>query len=572
MKLLKVISLLFIPVCIAVFTVLMKQAAGPYWLGVNSDPAYLYLVNSVYLLDNITPYFTDHPGTTLELLGAIVIKTLVHGKNTAEQVFMNPEYYLNALHYVMFVLYMTSLLVLTGYVWHKTKSIIITMMIQTSAFFFLTLKSYASGDYILPVIVNINSDTLIMTITNLYVLMIFKLFYNQNEKSGWRTGVVFGIICGLGVITKLTFLPLLIFPIIVFPQWKQKLSFIGSFLVTAGIILVPVIPRYQEIFHWIKHISVETSAEGKVVAIMQWNGYYKALKGLLMSQLPMTFLIIMSIVIILSYYFVNKKLIKNRRSIIFIAALTCVLAAQFIMVSRHAGPHYMSPIYGLWGIIWVVIYLGINIGRMQKKRMMGVLLIIFIWSQTTYAWVYYKHLKQTNQDIYYFSQKVYKDYAQNCTVFGFYRSSSLPMAIRFAQGHGNFKYYSKMLKRLYPEALFYNQWQRVFHNFDKNVFLRQVMPKEGCALLYGSADSFVNSEYMQVKLLEKVHGEKLYQIQFSTLDQAHYHYLKANVLEKEKRYKEAYVYAVKALQLGRPNIETYAEKLKQKIIDENILK
>ncbi|VAX35578.1 hypothetical protein MNBD_UNCLBAC01-668 [hydrothermal vent metagenome] len=541
MKIFKLIILLILPVIVTIISVMMKDAAGPYWLGVNSDPAYLYLVNSVYLIDGIVPYFTDHPGTTLQWLGVFVIKALsgnISATQMVDNVFTNPERYLHATHYVMLTLYIVTLLALGFYALRKTKNILIALLIQTSSLFFLTLKSYIGG-YVLPVVVNINSDTLIMPIANLYVMCVLKLFYDKKPSQYLYSAILFGIICGLGVTTKLTFLPLLLLPIILLPQWRFRVIFAGVFLMTGGVIISTVMSRYREIFHWIQHISLERSSEGKVVAIMKLGIYLQALKGLLIAHWPLTLLIVICVAALVKKFFFSKEGERNflyRRQTSFISVFILMLIAQFIMVSRHAGPHYMSPAFSLFGVILGFMYLGWNAEQNKKIKYTSIFLVVLTVGFTSYALVYQKKLKQVNQDIYNFSNRIYNEYGEECIVFGFYRSSSLPMAIRFAQGHGNFKHYAKVLKEKYPEALFFNPWHRVFSNFDKNVMLRQVVPSSGCMLMYGSAASFEGSDYLKVEKMEQVHGEKLYRIKFTTLDKAHKYYLIAMVLEEEEIY------------------------------------
>src|SRR3989338_8023218 len=104
-------SLFIIPFIVAVSAFFFRQAAGPYWLGPNFDPSYIYLMNSMYLLDGITPIFVDHPGTTVELLGAAVIKCLTFGLTSAQRldrVITDPEYLLHAIHYLFITLFIVS--------------------------------------------------------------------------------------------------------------------------------------------------------------------------------------------------------------------------------------------------------------------------------------------------------------------------------------------------------------------------------------------------------------------------------------------------------------------------------
>jgi len=52
---------LIIPGIVLWNSVLLKLAAGPYWLATNLDPSYQYFVNGLYLIKGIVP---NHHGSS----------------------------------------------------------------------------------------------------------------------------------------------------------------------------------------------------------------------------------------------------------------------------------------------------------------------------------------------------------------------------------------------------------------------------------------------------------------------------------------------------------------------------
>lgn len=66
------------PLATGLLSLWLRLSAGPFWLGSNLDPSYLYLFNAAYILDGIAPMFTDHPGTTLQLF-MVPFYSVVHG-------------------------------------------------------------------------------------------------------------------------------------------------------------------------------------------------------------------------------------------------------------------------------------------------------------------------------------------------------------------------------------------------------------------------------------------------------------------------------------------------------------
>ena len=80
------------------FTVLwLREASGPYWLHFNLDPTYPYLFNSLNLLNKIPPSHIDHPGTPVQLLGALILKITHLGSSIdqiTEKILRDPEQYI----------------------------------------------------------------------------------------------------------------------------------------------------------------------------------------------------------------------------------------------------------------------------------------------------------------------------------------------------------------------------------------------------------------------------------------------------------------------------------------------
>ncbi len=61
----------------AVFTLVVglfiAKVDGPYYNKNRSDPSYAYLFNALDIEQGVTPFLIQHPGTTVQLIGAAVI-------------------------------------------------------------------------------------------------------------------------------------------------------------------------------------------------------------------------------------------------------------------------------------------------------------------------------------------------------------------------------------------------------------------------------------------------------------------------------------------------------------------
>lgn len=228
----KMLLLIIFPLIILLCAIKLRLASGPFWLGINNDPSYVYLINFLNVLNNVSPSHTDHPGTTLQLLGAIVIK-FIHFKASFQDILTavinDSEFYLIRIYYVLLISYIASLIAVGLYAFSRTENILFSLLIQCVALLYLDTPSYNTHFYIMPIIANVFPEMLLITILNLYIILILKLYFDKQETGEKFTSLLLGVVCSFGIVTKITFAPLIILPIILLPGLKCKLRFIVVF-------------------------------------------------------------------------------------------------------------------------------------------------------------------------------------------------------------------------------------------------------------------------------------------------------------------------------------------------------
>lgn len=566
---LKTAALFIIPFIVMGLSIKLKSATGPYWLGVNSDPSYIYLMNSLYIVDHITPIFTDHPGTTLQILGAVVIKALHLNAGTGEiagHVFDNPEYYLNAIHVVLLSIYFISLTGVAYYAFRKTKDILFALLLQTPSFLYLTLKSYGGSHYVLPIIANINAGTLLLTIGNLYVMCLLKLYFDMTKRDHIISSVLLGVVCALGIATKIPFLPLFLAPLILLPRYIPKVTFIFTLIFSWIMATLPILPRYGYMYELVKRSITRIGHLGYgEKGLIDLTNLIGALKGLAREYVLLSFVVGVCLIFILSRVLFHFKSLQDknnpsRKGIIFLATMVFVVIAQFFMVAKQPAPHYMVPSVALLGILLGFFYQAIP--SKARIKNIGVLFFLFFFMgfRTIFAMQYHGKLYERNHAIYDFSKEVHEKY-QDCIIVGYYRSSSPQIAMDFGDDCGGYKAYGKDLQEKYPEVFFYNKWSRVFHRFSDHTYIQTLMKMNKCVLLYGPAINFPG--YISVKQIESGRAENLYRVVATTADEAVKHYLMAKRFEARKNYKAAYWHATQAKFFGYPKADEYMKELKQ---------
>ncbi len=560
-----------IPLIITFLTLLIKKAVGPFWLSPNFDPSYLYLFNSLYIIDHLTPSFVTHPGTPLQIIGALVIR-IFHPLADSRQIVVdacrNPEAYLNLIYFSLYILFFISLIWTGWYAYKRTKNLLFALFIQSGAFLYLSLRSYDWDDYVLPIITNVNAETLIITICNLYTICLIKLFFNHKS---FPAAIWFGIVCGLGVASKLTFIPLLVAPLILLPKIKDRMVFIFSCVFSFFISTIPVLHRYSQIFVWYFYVLTHKGfhATGSVGFVNLASFIATVKRTLAVNWFFFLFqLASISSVIICKIYisrYTSDILTKGFRGVLkFLLALGMVSVIHVIMVGKQPASHYISPLIGLFGFIAAITYWffrSIVFPQYNRRVDMAayIFLIMFIFANTGYAIYFQKKLNDVNTEIYNFSRMVYSKY-KGCIISGYYRSSSKEFALDFGDYNAGNKVYGGILRSLYPHTILYNFWERRHHRFGKTVPYTKLAEVCPCLLLYGSKCDFSRKSFI-VEEIAANRKEALYRIKSSTAGEALAHYIKSKVFYVKHDYVSAYRHALKADYYGFPRMAGYLNQL-----------
>lgn len=199
---------------------LNRDLFEPFFQLRNIDPAYAYLMNSMTMLCGHTPRHIDHPGTTLQILGSVVIgaMNLLRGASPvcpADDVFTQPEIYLAGIGAVLQVAIGVMLFALPARIYVLTGNLIAGLAIQAS---FLTSATIVSQ------LIRVQPEVLLMPVVLGFGLALLPLAI-QTRRELPRDAIVSGAILGFGLATKITILPLFLF-VFMFDTFKAKLRFV----------------------------------------------------------------------------------------------------------------------------------------------------------------------------------------------------------------------------------------------------------------------------------------------------------------------------------------------------------
>ncbi len=135
--------LLFFPVAMAVVGFVYLSHISPAFAGghfYNHDPVYTYLFNALTLLDGNPPDHTDHPGTPLQVLAAIVV--YIHwlvvgaGSDVICAVLENHETYIYSVSVTLLAINVLADIYVGKKVFNASGSVVAAMLFQSTPLVF----------------------------------------------------------------------------------------------------------------------------------------------------------------------------------------------------------------------------------------------------------------------------------------------------------------------------------------------------------------------------------------------------------------------------------------------------
>lgn len=353
------IILLILPVCFILFSLLLRKTEGPVYNSL-ADPSYAYLINSLSLaqMEGYHIGHVDHPGTPLQILGAKTIKilyTFSHEKdNMAEDVLYRPEYYINAIDYTLILLNAMGLYIMGLIIFSVKKNIFTSLFFQTVPFVSMKL---------LEVFSQVKTENYAFFLIVILISLMIKYVYDPPDNINPFIFLA-GVLCGLILATKISFICIMIIPLILFPGIKKKMFFLavvsGSFIA----FVLPAISNINYFISWVGKLIVYTDRYGKGNdSVINTDSYLNNIAKIINNERFFA-VVYLLILIILVISFITKKRNESIRNetpneMKFLAALFTAMTVHVLLVAKHFSNRYMFPaiilaVPGLFLVIYIL--------------------------------------------------------------------------------------------------------------------------------------------------------------------------------------------------------------------------
>ena len=481
---------MIIPMLLFSIPIILKNYYGPYYLGYNSDPDYAYLLNSLNILNLIPPGHTDHPGTTVHVIGAIglLIKWFCHlvtgGKlGLNDFVLKNPEESLKAINYLINVLIFGGIVFSSLCVYRAMQNVFSVMIFQLTLLVPLQIKIS---------LFRVDPEPLLVFSVVILSGLIF-VFQKAHSEAHYKSSlpVFIGAMIGFGLATKITFIPMLMF-VFIFITKRERLMAATASLISFIFFTLPIITKFPKMFSWFWSLAIHEEEYGHGdIGIPSITELLNNLIELINNEPYLFIFLICYVLYLLFLKYVAKQTDSNinyrlLKLGVYIIVMQCAMAIKHPGV--HAGVRYMVP------AITLMAFLNVQMICSLKHLASSSFLIRYIYCVVIFIGVIYGFYSLKTWA--FTSSEYYKSEIEllsrmnkmnGCSVIQNYRASSIEYAFAFGNMHSGSSF-SEQLEKMYPKVYFYNMWTGGFDTYNKKYndsYVFNLLHENRCQLIYG---------------------------------------------------------------------------------------
>lgn len=339
-----------IPGIILVWTFYLKFHMGPFYLRAM-DPEYMYVVSGLNCatLDFNKIGHVNHPGTPLQLITGLFFRVihLFAGQNDIiTDVLSDPEFYLSISSVMLTCITFFLVLRLGMLVYRYTSSILGVLVLQ--ACYFYTEVHFGILSRYTP-------DRLMVDIIILFFILYIRYLYDQKLNVS-RFSILSGIMMGAGLVTKYNFIPLLLLPLILIPDWRNRAYYLLSVIVSAFVFFLPVASKFREFWHIVKEMSLHSGLYGSgEQGIIDTSSFLENIAFIFKYNPSFAILTALGGLGILVLIIRPAFRAENRKKFRFLVASFVTIVVGLAMTAKHFKGYYALPVLSLIPMIFYML-------------------------------------------------------------------------------------------------------------------------------------------------------------------------------------------------------------------------
>ncbi|MGL4599055.1 MAG: hypothetical protein ACRCYO_16165, partial [Bacteroidia bacterium] len=480
-----------IPLAATLLAFYYFQTSGPFYM-FGHDPAYPYLYNGLILADgNLRIGHTDHPGSTIQVFcaGVIYVTHLFRqGIPLAEDVLRNPELYLQAI--------VSAQMVIIGlFVWLLGKTVLRLTNRFHEALFVQTITLFSSIVFLH--ISRVMTEPFVILGGIWLTTLVFMYHYRNPEDKKQNRNLVIGFaaVGGWLLATKVSSLPILAIPFFLLPGWRSKTAYTLGTFVFATLFVWPIWNRIDRFFAFASSMATHTGRYGAGgEGIVDSKAFSENLVLIFTKEYLFTTIAALTVLATIFVWLLGSSVRKKHPRLAWLLiGLVVSFVLNVVLTAKHYSYHYLIPSHTqLMLAVWVLVliaasYLPERFMRLLSPVRMTVLVVIVAYILFVRMDKNHEHFPNKHNTHFYTADYLEGD--PNVTrvhfLYGDLTSGS-PLPAHYmgwAYASDLRSEYNPILKKVYPNDLFFDPTKRWFLDWDGRVVPEYILLK-GRALLH----------------------------------------------------------------------------------------
>jgi len=471
----------------------------------GNDPEYAYLMNGLNIGMLKPVGHTDHPGTTVQIYGSLILRgeyLLQPEKSEGfeEHVLSHADQYIELERKGLIILNGLMLFVLGLLSFLMLRNAWLSLLLQLMPFVSVTLTEHT--------FTKVAPEPVLLMAVAVFVLLLLRYYLSQ-DKGNKKFVFSFSAVTALGLVTKVTFLPLVAIPLIIFNSWKVRKQFLFWLVPFTLLFTIPALPQYPHTAKWFLGLIAHTGIYGEGgLGVINPVRYILDLGGIVVNNPVLIFTMLAASFIIFVSLINNsfRSELRNNLNFRFLFALLIAGTLGVLMVAKHyLANHYIIPELCLMAPTWIFIFFYLKEKVNEKYcsviRWIPLLLLLIsagmVFSNAAYLKEADKGYRDSNSEYEKMTAVLDKDYS------GFTRIYYYPTSVNIYSGLRWGNVYSKMihtgaLQQVFPQGYFFDTRRNCFYFWETPLALQTMASiSKGKLLIIGGP--FDEGERMKIE-------------------------------------------------------------------------